>query len=186
MDGDFTSYSKALTRGNLLVLVNRADEYLHGDTVKAELVKTVIKKRISDISKVTALKKEDVAKGFIKGFLKGYSNGSYSADRELKVNNKILKKDALTILKMIKNKSLRAKISPDGQLIRTTNLPNNAYMFPYILASYPNRYYEAELKFEGITRYRDGVLTPLKSPDDYTYPMFDKKTLLDPLGCLPC
>ncbi len=169
-DGDFTDYEKDLKRGDMLMLLNRADEYLNGTTVDADLVQEVIEKRISDIGKVPENKKEDIAKGFVKGYLKGYSNGAYSSDRNLKLTGKIVKKDTLNCIKMLTDKSLRAKISPDGQLLRTRNLPNNAYMFPYILASFPNRYYEAKLKFEGITAYYGGELVKLKSPEDYTYP----------------
>jgi hypothetical protein len=169
-DGDFTDYEKDLIRGDMLMLLSRADEYLNGTTVNADLVQEVIKKRISDIGKVPENKKEDIAKGFVKGYLKGYSNGAYSSDRNLKLTCKIVKKDALNCIKMLTDKSLRAKISPDGQLLRRSNLPNNAYMFPYILDSYPNRYYEAKLRFEGITAYYGGNLVKLKSPEDYTYP----------------
>ncbi len=170
-EGDIADDKADLKRGDMLVLLSRADDYLNSPKIEEDLVQEVIEKRISDIEKVVKAKKEDLAKGYIKGFLKGYSNGSYSPDRELKVNNKIVKTDAINCIKMLTNKSLRAKISPDGQLIRTTNLPNNAYMFPYILASFPNRYYEAKLRFEGVTQRINGKLVPMKSPEDYTYPV---------------
>jgi len=38
------------------------------------------------------------------------------------------------------------------------------------LASFPNQYYEAKLRFEKVEMYVNGILTPLKSPADYTYP----------------
>ena len=43
---DFEQY---ITRTDAAVLINRADEYLHGDTVDADLLKLVSEKRISDI-----------------------------------------------------------------------------------------------------------------------------------------
>ena len=138
--GEFTSYTAALRRGDLLMLLNRADNYLYNTNIDAKLIQTVIDKRISDIAKVPESKQDDIARGYIKGFLKGFSNGNYSPDRNLKLTSKILKTDALACLKLLKDKSKRAKISPDGQLLRTTSLPNNAYMFDYILASFPNRY----------------------------------------------
>ncbi len=169
-DGDFTDYEKNLKRGDMLMLLSRADEYLNGTTVDADLVQEVIEKRISDIGKVPENKMEDIAKGFAKGYLRGYSNGAYSSDRNLKLTGKIVKKDALNCIKMLTDKSLRAKISPDGQVLRTSNLPNNAYMFAYILDSYPNRYYEAKLRFEGVNAYHAGKRVELISPEDYTYP----------------
>ena len=70
-DGDFTDYSKYTTRTDAAVILNRADEYLHGDTVDAELLNTVLSERISDISKITKDKREAVAKIYAKGFMKG-------------------------------------------------------------------------------------------------------------------
>jgi len=174
--GQFKDYNANLKRGDMLILLSRADDYLYGSEIDPELVQLVIDKRISDIKKVAASKREDIAKGFIKGFLKGFSEGDYTQHRYLKLNGAIVRTDALNILKMLKNKELRNKISPDGQLIRTTNLPNNAYMFPYILANFPNRFYEGMLAFEGITTYENGVEVTLKSPEDYAYPVDIGKT----------
>lgn len=148
VDGDFKSFTGELTRGDAMVLLNRADEYLYGDTLDPELVQLAIDKRISDIDSVKGSKKEDVAKAYLKGYVKGYSNGNYSTDRNMKVNSKITKDGVLGCLKMLKNKSLRAKISPDGQLIRTTNLPKYAKYYPYILASFPNSFYDWKFQYE--------------------------------------
>lgn len=174
--GQFKDYNANLKRGDMLILLSRADDYLYGSRQDPELVQLVIDKRISDINKVSASKREDIAKGFIKGFLKGFSEGDYTQHRYLKLTGAIVRTDALNILKMLKNKELRNKISPDGQLIRTTNLPNNAYMFPYILANFPNRFYEGMLAFEGITTYENGIEVALKSPEDYAYPVDIGKT----------
>lgn len=175
-EGDFKDYSAKLKRGDMLIVLNRADEYLYGTQIDDELVQLVIDKRISDIKKVAASKRKDIAKGFIKGFLKGFSQGNYTQYRYLKLTGAILRSDAVNILKMLKNKNLRNKISPDGQLIRTTNLPNNAYMFPYILANFPNSYYEARLKFEGVTASYNGQDYTLTSPEDFTYPVDLRKS----------
>jgi len=174
--GQFKDYNANLKRGDMLILLSRADDYLYGSEIDPELVQLVIDKRISDIKKVAASKREDIAKGFIKGFLKGFSEGDYTQHRYLKLNGAIVRTDALNILKMLKNKELRNKISPDGQLIRTTNLPNNAYMFPYILANFPNRFYEGMLAFEGIELSYNGVVIPLKSPEHYAFPVDIGKT----------
>lgn len=148
-EGEFSSYNKNITRGDALVIINRADEYLNGDKGDAELVQLAIDKRISDIDKATVEKRTDIAKAYLKGFIKGYTNGAYCTDRELKVENKITKEGALSCIAMLKDKSKRAKISPDGQLIRTRNLPKTAINYPYILESFPNEYYDWKLKYEG-------------------------------------
>lgn len=163
-DGDFKEYSSNLTRGDMLVLLNRAEEYLNKSTVDADLVKVILEKRISDIGKASESKREDIAKGYAKGFLKGYSNGYYITNRNLKLTSKVTKAGALGCIKMLKNPSLRAKISPDGQLIRTTKLPKNADKFEYILEAYPNAFYERQFEFMLYDRY--------KQPDyRYGYPV---------------
>ena len=170
-EGDFTAYTKNLTRGDAMVLLNRADEYLYGETLEAELVQTTIEKRIADITKITKAKREDAAKAYLKGFVKGYSNGEYSSNRTLKGTSEITKAGALNCIKMLKNKSLRAKISPDGQLIRTTKLPKYAKYYPYILASFPNEYYDWKFYYEGVTRTRNGKAVELVNLVDYAAPI---------------
>ncbi|HWT75759.1 MAG TPA: hypothetical protein VN258_13730 [Mobilitalea sp.] len=180
--GDVKNYSNNLTRGDAMVFLNRADEYLYGDTLDADLVQTAIEKRITDIGQVKQSKREDVAKAYLKGYVKGYLNGEYSADRIMKVKSKMTKSGALSCIKMMKDKSLRAQISPDGQLIRTTNLPKYAKYYPYILASYPNAYYDWKFCYEGQSMYNPntGVRTPYVNLKDYAAPVdIDKSTDFD-------
>jgi len=149
---DGEEFSSYLTRTEAAALLNRADEYLYGDTLDPKLVELTLEKRISDIRSIEEDKRPDVIKCYLKGFIKGYSNGKYSADRKFKGNIKMSYDGALKCIAMLKDRSLRAKISPDGQLIRTTNLPKNADKYPYILASYPNEYYDGwTFLFEGVT-----------------------------------
>jgi hypothetical protein len=151
-EGDFTSYTEDLTREDAAVLLNRADEYLHGETLDPKLVQTALEKRISDMNKIEEEKRLDVVKCYLKGYITGYNNGTYSTNRELRGGNKITKSGALNCIKMLKDKTLRAKLSPDGQLIRTTKLPKYAKNYPYILASYPNSYYDWKFYYEGVVR----------------------------------
>lgn len=172
---DFKSYKGYLYNGDAAVLLNRADEFLYGETTNSELIQLIIDKRISDINKIMASKREDVAKAYLKGIMKGYSNGDYSTDRKLKLKSQITKSEALSCLKLLKNKSLRAKISPDGQLIRMTNLPKYAKYYPYILASFPNSFYDWKFQYETFERYNtrpDGTygLIPYINLVDYASP----------------
>lgn len=165
--GDFTDDSKNLTRGDMLILLSRADDYLYNTEIDDELVKKVIEKRISDIDKVKEAKRVDIAKGYIKGFLKGYSNGKYITNRNLKLTSYVTKAGALSCIKMLKDKSLRAKTSPDGQLIRTTNLPKNANNYEYILESFPNKFYERKFEFMFSNEYKAGY----RNPKEQIYPV---------------
>ncbi len=170
-EGEFSSYSKNITRGDALVILSHADDYLNGTQVTSELIQTAIDKRISDIGKVADVKRDDVAKAYLKGFMKGYSNGAYCTDRELKVTKKITKEGALSCIAMLKDKSKRAKISPDGQLIRTKNLPKTAKNYPYILESFPNEYYDWKFRYEGVTTYVNNKVVEMIDGVDYAAPV---------------
>ncbi|MFU0827496.1 MAG: SLH domain-containing protein [Lachnoclostridium sp.] len=152
-EGDFSNYKKYTTRTDAAVILNRADEYLHGDTVDPELLKLVLNSRISDIKKIDADKREAVAKIYTKGFMKGYSNGYYIKSREFRGNEYMTTAGAKNVISMLKNTKKRAKLSPDGQLIRTTNLPKNAKDYPYILETYPNSFYEMKFKYQRARYY---------------------------------
>ncbi len=170
-DGDFTKYSDYLTRTDLAVLINRADEYLNGDTVDTQLLKTVLKKRISDIKKIKESKREDVAKAYAKGFFKGYSNGYYIQNREFRGSLQVSIGAATTAINLLLKPSKRAGISPDGMLIRTTNLPKNANRYEYILECYPNSFYEKQFDFMINKNYKKEFV----KNKDYCYPGDMKK-----------
>ncbi len=170
--GDFADYTATLTRGDMLMLLSRADDYVNHPSIDTKLLNEVIEKRISDINNVAETKREDIAKGYIKGLMKGYSNGAYSSNRKLKLTSIVTKAGALSSLKMLKDNTLRVKISPDGQLIRTTNLPKYAKYFPYVLASYPNAYYDWQFRYEGQAKVNPetGERTPYKYLEEYASP----------------
>ncbi len=146
--GEFKDYKGYLTRTDAAVILNRADEYLYGDAVDSKLLKIVLEERISDINKITKSKREAVAKTYAKGFMKGYSNGYYIKSREFRGSEYMTIAGARGIAAMLKDTNKRAKISPDGQIIRTINLPKNAEDYEYILETYPNTFYEMKFKFQ--------------------------------------
>jgi hypothetical protein len=160
---DFKDYSKYITRTDAAVLINRADEYLHGDTVNKDLLKVIVDKRISDIKKISAGKREAVAKVYAKGIIKGYGNGYYIQNREFRGNKYLAVSTAKSYINLVVNQKNRAKVSPDGQLIRTTKLPKNYKKFDYILACYPNSFYE--MKFQFMWHPNDGIKSV------YAYPV---------------
>ncbi len=147
-EGDFKDYKADLTRVDAAVLLNRADEYLNGDKVDPELLDIILAKRISDIKKIPAGKKEAVAKVYAKGLIVGKSNGMYIQNRAFNGYDYLTTADAEKVVALLKNTKGRAKLSPDGQLIRTTNLPKNAKSYPYILESFPNSFYEMKFMYQ--------------------------------------
>lgn len=122
-NGEFKNLQAKLTREDAAVLANRADEELHGNIVPVKLLDTMLEKRISDIKKIPEKKREDVAKIMAKGIVKGYFNGYYVQNREFRGSNLISRSGAKSIIDLVINPEKRAPMSPDGQLIRTTNLP---------------------------------------------------------------
>ncbi len=152
-DGDFSDYSKYTTRTDAAVLLDRADEYLHGNTVDAGLLNTVLEERISDITKIAWGKREAVAKNYAKGFMKSYSNGYYIKSREFRGSEYMTAAGSENVISMLTNTKKRADLSPDGLVIRTTNLPDNADDYEYILACYPNSFYEMKFMYQRAKYY---------------------------------
>ena len=164
-EGDFSDYSKYTTRTDAAVILNRADEYLNGDKVDSDLLSVVLSNRISDISKIAKDKREAVAKIYAKGFIKGYSNGYYIKSREYRGSEYMTTAGAKNVISMLKDTKKRAKLSPDGQLIRTTNLPKNAKDYSYILETYPNSFYEMKFRYQVAKYYYEP-----KELEDYASP----------------
>lgn len=165
-EGEFSDYNAYITRTDAAVLVNRADEFLHGDTVDQKLLQMVLDRRISDIKKISADKREAVAKVYAKGIIKGYGNGNYTQDRAFKGSDKITAAGAMSAIRLVTDIAGRSEMSPDGQLIRTTNLPKNADKYEYILASFPNKFYEKKFRFMISEQYKNGTI----DKDTYAYP----------------
>ncbi|HAB60234.1 MAG TPA: hypothetical protein DCE48_05935 [Lachnospiraceae bacterium] len=138
-----------MTRTECAVLTNRADIYVNGVTADTKIFDEIKDhKRISDLSKISKEYRDDVVQVFGKGIIVGYTNGKYTQDRAFKGSNKITYNGAKAIINKITNKKLRSVMSPDGQLTRTTKLPCNAKEYEYILASFPNKFYEMMFRYE--------------------------------------
>lgn len=143
----FSNYDKYLTKVEAAMLLVRADEYLYGKSLEESLINKIIDCRISDINKIRKVYRPYLAKAYALGYIKGNSNGTYSTNRKFNPTYRITMTYAKQLVSLIQNKNQRHQISPDGQLIRTTNLPKMAEFYPYILASYPNSYYDWQFLF---------------------------------------
>lgn len=130
-------------------------------------VQAVYDLRISDLNKITKSKRQDVVEIVAKGIIKGYSNGMYVQNRSFKGSNKITASGAKGVVALVLDPYSRAPISPDGQLIRTTNLPKNYTKYPYILECFPNEFYEVPFYFQFLSRFKNGTM-PKK---EYRYPV---------------
>lgn len=101
--------------------------------------------RISDLKKAKETYRQSLMMCYTKGIMIGKSNGKYSQDRKFSPTKKITKADADKMVKRLADKSKRFKLTYDGQLTRKVNLPKNYKEYPYILASFPNSFYEKKM-----------------------------------------
>lgn len=164
---DIASLDSPITIAEISVLLNRADEYLHGDTLEESYVKMILEKRISDIATIDKDKREAVAKVYGKGIIKGYSDGMGVKSRSFRGDTPVSVKAAKAWVNFMMNPSKRYPLSPDGLLIRTTNLPKNADKYEYILACYPNEFYERKFFYEFI----NSSSRPIIEGERYIFPV---------------
>lgn len=101
--------------------------------------------RISDLKKAKKAYRQSLMMCYTKGIMIGKSNGKYSQDRKFSPTKKITKDDADKMVKRLADTSKRFKLTYDGQLTRKVNLPKNYKEYPYILASFPNSFYEKKM-----------------------------------------
>ena len=137
LKNSFLTYQRAAQ------MLERADEKLNGTKYDNDMYERIVKyKRISDRKKASKELKKDLTICFIKGIMIGKSNGKYSQSRKLTPKSKVTESDAKTFITRLKDKKKRIKLTWDGQVTRKTNLPKNYKDYPYILASFPNSFYE--------------------------------------------
>jgi len=163
---ELTDTTKSIKKGELALLASRIMTY-KGEKEDSDLSEIIVsKKRISDLSKMNEPYKACAVRVFGEGVMVGSSNGTYSQDRKFNASETVTAEAMKSaILKALGEKD-RSIMSPDGQLTRTTNLPKNYKKYSYILASFPNKYYEMKNMHEITTYY----YTPVNMKD-YAYPM---------------
>ncbi len=157
---DAEPYSAALIREGILESgeVKKADEKLANQEAALLLYRAALKynckndaevvsnakkyDRISDKKSIIKEYEDAVYFCFGNGIMPGTSDGEYSHTRSFNAKNTILESDAVLYCKRLFDEDLRVPMSPDAQVIRTTNLPVQAKLYPYILESFPNVYYD--------------------------------------------
>ena len=98
--------------------------------------------RISDLSKASKSYQKDLILAYTYGLMGGKSNGTYSQNRSMNPKGKVTVASAKKYINRVVGTEDPLVVAPDGQLTRKNNLPKNAANFRYILASFPNSYYE--------------------------------------------
>lgn len=135
-----------ITLSDACVLANRADILKNGEKESDNILTKkdyIIKyNRISNLNQIPKVKQGEVISCFAKGIFTGKSDGWYSQSDTISTKVYLNKSQAQTIRNRIINKKIRKKITEDGQVIRTTKLPNNSNKYPYIVESLPNSFYD--------------------------------------------
>lgn len=99
--------------------------------------------RITDKCEVLPEYEEAVYFCFGNGIMPGISDGEYSHTRSFKPEMPIKETEGRRYCERLFRPAKRVPMSPDAQVLRTTNLPVQAKLYPYILESFPNVYYDA-------------------------------------------
>lgn len=170
-NSNVTNAKKATTVQIAAYLLERADYETNGGiySYDDELYYRIKHyNRISDIKKAKSVYRDSLYMCFTKGIMIGKSNGKFSQTRKFTPTAKITPADANKLVKRLSDKSKRFKLSYDGQVIRTTNLPKNYKEYPYILASFPNSFYEKKMWFTKQRKkgYYDTAKQTSKALDD--------------------
>lgn len=166
-DADKSQLSKKLTKERAAIYLCRMDVKVNGSTYDEKKYKMVRDyNRISDLKSMKKASRASVIKMYCKGIMVGYSNGYYVQSRKFKGAETVTETEAKTYVNRLCKTSKRKAISPDGQLIRSTKLPKNASSYPYILATYPNWFYERTFEYQKTIFHKKPVAL-----EDYASPV---------------
>lgn len=135
----------------------------------------VVKKlgRVNDIKSAGKRHQLDLITVLKKGIIIGKSMGRYTQNRNLMPKRKVSLAEAKKVIERVYDSKKRYPMSPDGQLLRKTNLPFWASDYKYILASYPDSYYETMLSYES------HLATSFKLHSDYEPPKYTYERILN-------
>ena len=146
----FTTVKKNIKRSEAAIIMAKAHELVYGANNRPDSeeftqddIDLVIKERITDIKKIKlSANKTWFAKAYLYGFIKGSSDGQYTHSRTFKPGAYPTKSTLTGMIDMLFHTDKRVKLSYDWQVCRTTKLPKTAYLYEYILDSFPNSYYD--------------------------------------------
>ena len=130
----------------------------------------IIKKlgRINDLEKADIIHTENLITTLEKGIIIGKSLGKYSQKRNIEPKRRVSLNEVKKVMDRVYNTDKRYPMSPDGQLIRKTNLPVNASEYKYILAAFSNSFYETRFSYENFPT-SNLTLHETYDPPKFTY-----------------
>ena len=147
-DSGIQNTKAATTVQTAAYLLEKADSSINGGWLSYDydlFIHVQDYNRISDLKKAKKDYRRSLMMCYTKGIMIGKSNGKYSQSRKFLPTSKITKSEATKLVNRLSDTSKRFKLTYDGQLTRTVNLPKNYKEYPYILASFPNSFYEKKM-----------------------------------------
>ena len=147
-DSGIKNTKAATTVQTAAYLLEKADSLINGGWLSYDydlFIHVQDYNRISDLKKAKKDYRRSLMMCYTKGIMIGKSNGKYSQSRKFLPTSKITKSEATKLVNRLSDTSKRFKLTYDGQLTRTVNLPKNYKEYPYILASFPNSFYEKKM-----------------------------------------
>ena len=151
---DYSDYQFISKNGESLYSDGKWDPSSHlvvDQKLKSELNERVIVKklgRINDLNYADKRHRLDLVTVLKKGIIIGKSLGKYYQKRNIEPKRQVSLKEVKKVIDRTYNRDKRYPMSPDGQLIRKTNLPVNASEYKYVLAAYPQSFYETRFSYE--------------------------------------
>ena len=150
---------KDIVRADAAILLAGAYQAMYGDFREEELLKAIREQnRLTALDGYEEEQEEAMILVYAAGLVPGYRTEEFAAGREFRGTARLTRNMADEYIRRLTDESRRHSLSPDGQLLRTQSLPVTADKFPYILESYPDSYYDWNLRFENSRQFQSGEL----------------------------
>ena len=131
-DSGIKNTNAATTVQTAAYLLEKADSSINGGWLSYDydlFIHVQDYNRISDLKKAKKDYRRSLMMCYTKGIMIGKSNGKYSQSRKFLPTSKITKSEATKLVNRLSDTSKRFKLTYDGQLTRTVNLPSKFSQF---------------------------------------------------------
>ncbi len=187
--------NKKLILQDACVLLVKAYESLYGKKISKTETNFIIKNRIYESGRIPSKRIKWMAKAYAYGLISGEKTADYSALRLFKPKAKCSRSACRKMIDRLLHENSRYKLTSDFQMLRISqkNRPKLEKLYPYILDSFPNGYYDCMFNFmvhqAKVFEAKDSPLWNARGCTDYCKVMtwdttFSKLTFEDRLGII--
>lgn len=148
-DNEFSKMLKDMNT-NFNVTFDEDNSKYYNMNLSYDIMKGRIKEnnRISDVENAKVNNQDAIYSMYSKGVMTGYSNGYYVTNRSFKPARKSSLFEAKVWISRMAGEKVLRTFSPEGMLVRVTNLPFNSNEWKYILEDVPNDFYLMRYEYE--------------------------------------